>query len=143
VPIRPARPEDAAEISRLAGELGYPSTVNDIAARLTAMLASPSCYIAVADAGTALTGWVAVERRMLLELGERAELVGLIVDRGARRGGIGRELVAHAEAWAVAQGLRVIMVRSNVVRAESHPFYEQLGYERTKTQHAYTKRLIG
>jgi hypothetical protein len=32
-------------------------------------------------------------------------------------------------------------VRSNVARAESHPFYERLGYVRTKTQHAYRKRL--
>jgi hypothetical protein len=28
-----------------------------------------------------------------------------------------------------------------VVRAESHPFYERLGYLRTKTQHAYRKTL--
>jgi hypothetical protein len=32
-------------------------------------------------------------------------------------------------------------VRSNVVRAESHPFYERLGYVRSKTQHAYRKHL--
>jgi hypothetical protein len=32
-------------------------------------------------------------------------------------------------------------VRSNVVRAESHQFYERLGYARVKTQHAYRKRI--
>ena len=32
--LRNARLDDAAEISRLAGELGYPSTTQDIAARL-------------------------------------------------------------------------------------------------------------
>jgi predicted N-acetyltransferase YhbS len=26
-----------------------------------------------------------------------------------------------------------------VVRAESHPFYERLGFARVKTQHAYLK----
>ena len=35
----------------------------------------------------------------------------------------------------------LMTVRSNVVRHESHPFYERVGYERTKTQHAYRKRL--
>jgi hypothetical protein len=34
-----------------------------------------------------------------------------------------------------------ISVGSNVVRPESHPFYEHLGYQRAKTQHAYRKRL--
>jgi hypothetical protein len=28
-----------------------------------------------------------------------------------------------------------------VLRVESHPFYERLGYARSKTQHAYLKRL--
>jgi len=31
--------------------------------------------------------------------------------------------------------------RSNAVRAESHPFYQRLGYARTKTQHYYRKAL--
>jgi hypothetical protein len=38
------------------------------------------------------------------------------------------------------QGLAVVTVRSNVVRVESHPFYERLGHVRGKTQHVYTKR---
>jgi hypothetical protein len=33
------------------------------------------------------------------------------------------------------------MVRSNAARAESHPFYEALGYVRSKTQHVYTKTI--
>ena len=32
-------------------------------------------------------------------------------------------------------------VRSDIVRAESHPFYQRVGYERAKTQHVYRKRL--
>jgi hypothetical protein len=34
-----------------------------------------------------------------------------------------------------------LFLRSNVLRAEAHPFYEQLGFLRTKTQHAYVKPL--
>ena len=34
-----------------------------------------------------------------------------------------------------------IVVRSNVVRPESHPFYEKIGYERKKTQHVYARSL--
>jgi len=68
-------------------------------------------------------------------------LLGLVVDARQRRQGVGRRLVAAVEAWAARRGLELVSVRSNVARAESHPFYERLGYARVKTQHAYRKRL--
>jgi len=141
VRIRPAVATDAAEIARLATLLGYPASTEEIAERLKHLLASASYFIAVADTSSGLAGWVAAERRVLLESGERAELVGLIVEPDERRSGIGKTLVQAAEEWAVAQHLDVISVRSNVARAESHPFYESLGYTRRKTQHAYAKQL--
>jgi hypothetical protein len=51
-------------------------------------------------------------------------------------------LVAAAESWAARLGLSDVVVRSNVTRAESHPFYERLGYARTKTQHVYLKTVL-
>lgn len=57
------------------------------------------------------------------------------------RNGVGRALVASAEAWALGNGFSSIGVRSNVARVESHPFYERLGFARTKTQHVYSKTL--
>jgi hypothetical protein len=36
-------------------------------------------------------------------------------------------------------GLHTVVVGSNVVRAESHPFYEGIGYQRTATSHTYRK----
>ena len=46
--------------------------------------------------------------------------------------------VVHAQ---LERGLENVSVRSNVVRLESHPFYERAGYVRVKTQHAYWKRI--
>jgi len=46
------------------------------------------------------------------------------------------------EAWARCRGLAQMSVRSNATRAESHPFYEGIGYQRTKTQQVYRKRLL-
>lgn len=60
-----------------------------------------------------------------------------------RRGGLGRALVGVAEAWTHARGIPSLTVRSNAARAESHPFYEALGYARAKTQHVYSKRVAG
>jgi GNAT superfamily N-acetyltransferase len=143
VRIRPATASDASEIARLTTLLGYPSSTGDISSRLELLLQSASHFIAIAEASSRVVGWVAAERRVLLESGERAEIVGLIVDQEARRGGIGRALVQAAETWAIAQRLDLISVRSNIARLDSHPFYEALGYVRRKTQHAYVKQLRG
>jgi hypothetical protein len=37
--------------------------------------------------------------------------------------------------------LEVGSLRSNILRTDAHKFYEQLGYERVKTQHTYRKSL--
>jgi GNAT superfamily N-acetyltransferase len=141
--LRGARTEDAAEVARLAGELGYPATAADMAARLAAILPVPRHRVTVAEEGGRLLGWIAAERRLTLESGERVEIVGLVVDAAARGSGIGRVLVEDAERWARGQGFDAIGVRSNVAREGSHPFYERLGYRRRKTQHAYVKPLAG
>ena len=140
--IRCAQAADASEIARLSGELGYPNSPGDIAARLSVLLADADHFIAVAVGDEPrLCGWVAAERRLLLEYGERVELVGLVVGADARRTRLGSALVAQAEDWARSRGAGTIVVRSNTARVESHPFYEALGYVRTKTQHAYSKSL--
>ncbi|MEW9570481.1 GNAT family N-acetyltransferase [Rhodanobacter sp. Si-c] len=140
--LRAARVEDAAEVARLAGELGYPVETAAMAARLRAILPLPQHRVTVAQGGHgSLLGWIAVERRFSLESGERIEIVGLVVDAAARGGGVGRVLVADAEQWVLAQGFDAIGVRSNVMREGSHPFYESLGFARVKTQHMYRKVL--
>lgn len=142
VALRPARIEDAAEIARLAGELGYPVEAAAMAARLRTILPQPQHHVTVAVAEReGLIGWIAVERRLTLESGERVEIVGLVVDAKARGCGAGRALVADAERWALALGFDAIVVRSNVMREGSHPFYASLGYSRIKTQHMYRKGL--
>jgi len=88
-----------------------------------------------------LLGRVHVEHRSSLELGDRAELMALVVDSSARRRGLGRELVEYAEAWGRSRGLAFLTVRSNAARELSHPFYAALGYARDKTQHVYSKAL--
>lgn len=97
-------------------------------------------YVAT-DANAEVVGWIHGAEQLLVESGARCEILGLVVDEAVRRGGIGRRLVQAAEQWAVSRGLSEVSVRSAVARAESHPFYQQLGYERVKSQHVYRKRL--
>ena len=141
--VRRAETRDAAQMTRLAAELGYPMSPADMTNRLTALLADDRHHIAVAASAEGILGWMHVEHRTSLEGGDRAELMGLVVDAQARRAGVGRALVAAAETWAATRGLAAMTVRSNAARELSHPFYEALGYVRAKTQHVYTKKLSG
>jgi GNAT superfamily N-acetyltransferase len=141
---RRALPSDAAEIARLSTELGYPNSGSEISTRLVRLLARPEhCVFVVEKESARLLGWIAVEKRLLLVSGPKVEIVGLVVDRQARRLGVGKTLVAAAEEWTRGEGMKNIFVRSNVVRPDSHHFYESLGYRRAKTQHFYAKRLTG
>lgn len=139
--VRPAGVADAAAIADLSTSLGYPTDPPAIRERLGRLLPRPNCLVLVAEADHAVVGWIHAEEQELLESGERCEILGLIVDAARRRHGVGRRLVEAVEMWARERGLDRITVRSNIVRAESHPFYARLGYERVKTQHAYRKHL--
>jgi len=139
--LRRARADDGAEMARLSAQLGYPLSVAEMTRRLTVLSTNERHYVAVAAVGERLLGWMHVEHRSSLEGGERAELMGLVVDSGARRLGLGRALVDAAEKWARDRGLPSLTVRSNAARELSHPFYEALGYTREKTQHVYKKTI--
>lgn len=139
--LRAARIDDAAEIARLAGELGYQAPVEVMRERLEMLMRHPDHFIRVAQDGDALRGWIAAERRRTLESGERVEIVGLVVDAASRGGGVGRQLVADAEQWARSLGFASMAVRSNIARDASHPFYQRLGYVCRKTQHYYIKQF--
>ncbi len=139
--IRRAQVTDAAEMARLAGELGYPMSSAKMARRLASLLPNERHYVGVVATGERLLGWMHVEQRSSLEGGDRAELMGLVVDSTVRRRGVGATLLTMAENWTVAQGISSLTVRSNAARESSHPFYESFGYSRVKTQHVYTKMV--
>lgn len=139
--VRPATPADAVAVAGLATEWGYPSSELTARARLQQLLASPGHVVLVAEVSGAVAAWATAEVRLSLGSEPRVEITGLVVTAAQRRSGIGRSLVAHIELWAIEKGCRELFLRSNVTRPEAHPFYERLGFERTKTQHAYRKVL--
>jgi len=140
--IRAATSEDAAAIALLSNELGYPASAEAIRERLARLLNNSSHKIYVATQDDNILGWIACERRLLLESGDVFEIVGLVVGEAARRKNVGRQLVMAAERWAEALSAKALRVRSNVQREESHPFYQAQGFEKSKTQHTYVKKLL-
>jgi GNAT superfamily N-acetyltransferase len=140
--IRKARRGDAARIAQLSGELGYPASAEQIAARLRQLTPATRHAVFVAESpGAGLIGWVHVSTSHLLESDVRAEVNGLIVAEGQRSAGAGAKLLQAAEEWARRRGCKGMNVRSNVIRERAHKFYEQHGYEHYKTQKAFRKLL--
>jgi len=142
VTIRGARLEDAPRLAELSGQLGYPSTVERIRQRLERIQKDPQheIYVAASAVGEVL-GWIDLLVERALVSGDEVEIAGLVVDESCRGQGVGRALMKHAERWACDHGCDSIRLRSNVVRAEAHAFYERLGYSVFKTQKNFRKRL--
>jgi GNAT superfamily N-acetyltransferase len=140
--IRRAALADVSRLAALSEVLGYPVDAGVLARRLTRLLARDEnvMLVAVAPSGE-VVGWIHALELELLEVERHCEIAGLVVDVAHRGQGAGRQLVEAAERWAAARGHGDMSVRSNVVRVESHPFYERMGYRRVKTQHAYRKAL--
>jgi GNAT superfamily N-acetyltransferase len=140
--IRKATLTDAPQIAQLNGELGYPVEAGEMKSRLERLLTRTDHAAFVAEmAPDGVIGWIEGEERDILAVGRVGEIVGLVVGAQHRGAGVARRLVEAVEQWAVGRGLGLVSLRSNVVRPESHAFYEKVGYARFKTQHAYRKWL--
>lgn len=138
--IRKATAADAPALAQLSGQLGYPVEPVTMAKRLERILPRDDHVVFLAETAD-VVGWTHAGQQEILEVGTLCEIWGLVVADGQRGKGVGRHLIEAVEDWARRRGLAEVCVRSNVIRPESHPFYERIGFARYKTQHAYRKRL--
>lgn len=139
--VRRARITDAPAVAELSGVLGYPVDADVMGRRLEESDAREEHAIFVAETNGVVVGWVEAAEHDILVAGRVCEICGLVVAEGRRVSGVGRHLMEAAEQWARGRGLSHVTLRSNVIRPESHGFYERVGYTRFKTQHAYRKKL--
>jgi GNAT superfamily N-acetyltransferase len=100
-----------------------------------------AAVLVAADAEDRPIGWIHVEVRRTLVAPLSAQVMGLVVDDAVRSGGIGRELLRSAEAWAAARGCRRMLVGTRVTRERAHRFYEREGYAVEKTSYFFEKEL--
>jgi GNAT superfamily N-acetyltransferase len=140
--IRPMDARDAPALAPIIADWGYPSDERSIGARVANVAVSRSDLLRVAQADDgSLAGWIHAGEHRTLASDPVCEILGLAVDRRFRGMGVGRALVDVVRAWAKQQGYTIVQVHSNVIRPEAHPFYERLGFTRTKTQHVYRQGL--
>ncbi|MBK8478690.1 MAG: GNAT family N-acetyltransferase [Opitutaceae bacterium] len=139
--LRTALPSDAAAISALTEQLGYPAPPSATLDRLERLLRHPDQLVVVACSGEQVAGWLQAHAYDVLESGLLVEIVGLVVAEPSRRAGVGRALVEQAKRWACARDAEALVVRSNTLRTQSHRFYPTLGFTASKTQAVYEIRL--
>ncbi|HEX4020911.1 MAG TPA: GNAT family N-acetyltransferase [Acidobacteriaceae bacterium] len=140
--LRLPKPEDYEKMAELAGQLGYPCTADQIRVRLDAMQGSSEhvVYVAALSDGQ-VAGWIGAFVFRSVELSQRTEISGLVVDQKFRSLGIGKHLVAAVEQWSRSHGCDAISVHCNVTRSDAHRFYRKNDYERVKTQELFHKHL--
>jgi GNAT superfamily N-acetyltransferase len=130
--VRPIRLEDAPVAAGLITELGYPTEVEAMTSRLTAILADPDYATFVAERSGSVVGVAGVAVDWFYERdGRYGRLLVLVVSATARGTGIGTRLVEVVERWATDRGARGIVVNSALHRHDTHGFYERRGYART------------
>jgi ribosomal protein S18 acetylase RimI-like enzyme len=139
--FRPACATDAPELAPLLEELGYPTPLARIEARLARLAADPDQLVLVAEEAGSLLGWVHAQEFLSLAAEPAALVTGLVVDPTGRRRGVGRGLLAAVEAWARARGLGSVRLRARVTRREAHAFYRRLGFVVAKRQLQFRKDL--
>jgi GNAT superfamily N-acetyltransferase len=140
--IRPPRAGDAAGLADLATQLGYPTDAAAMERRLAAVAANDGADVLVAvDGSDRPVGWLHVELKRSLVAPLGAQIMGLVVDEGARSAGIGHALVRAAEEWARARGCHHVLVATRVTRERAHGFYLREGFGLDKTSHFFHKDL--
>ena len=143
VAVRSPRDRDVDAMADQAGQLGYPVEPAELRRRLAAVTARDDAVVLVAtDPHDRAIGWLHVELKRTLVAPLTAQIMALIVDERARGGGVGRELVAAADAWAAKRGCRRLMVATRVTRERAHRFYLREGFSLDKTSHIFEKRLV-
>ena len=127
--IRAARPADAAPITGLLGELGYPDDVANVHARLGRLEQRADAEVLVAE----LDGHVAaVAAYQLMDLLEQrrpqCRITTLVVGARDRRSGLASALMAEVESIAREHGCFRLEVTTHGDRPEAADFYRAFGF---------------
>jgi GNAT superfamily N-acetyltransferase len=130
--VRPAEHRDAESLARLSTQLGYPARPSDMPARLEQLQRDAGASALVAEDDGTVVGMITTHlRHTMNHAAPLAQITLLVVDETHRGSGVGRVLVAAAEAWARERGCKRVVVTTALQRADAHAFYERLSYAHT------------
>ena len=122
--VRNSEPKDAEQLAGLLGELGYPNSPEFVKEKI-AVIAKSNCDTLLGIVIGAAHLHIA---EMLHEQGKLGRIMALVVTNKYRWLGVGKKLIATAEAKAQDAGCSKMEVTSAMHREPAKKFYEGLGY---------------
>ena len=129
--IREATPADAAAITQLLTELGYPDSVDAVAARIARAKPDGPDAVLVANLGGVVAGVASIHMIPLFHKnGYLARITSFVVAADLRHRGVGTALLDGCERWAWKRGAERLEVTSGDERDDAHRFYERQGLPR-------------
>ena len=115
-------------MASLLGQLGYPTSADDLPQRLSAIEAAGGiAFVALDDAGQIVGLASGAHQATLHADGRVAYITALVTAAEARGRGVGRSLVDAIVLWAQENGCTRLSVTSAEHRADAHAFYPRCG----------------
>jgi GNAT superfamily N-acetyltransferase len=126
--VRRATPSDAPTMASLLAQLGYPSSADELPARLEAIEREGGVVFVASGADDRIVGLSSAARHATLHAGAQvAYITALVTSDDARGQGVGRAMVSAIEEWARQCGCTRLSVTSAERRADAHAFYPRCG----------------
>ena len=139
--IRQAAAADAQTLAKLLGQLGYEASAAAIPSRIDAIEKGGGIVLVAIDDANTVVGAASGATLPTLHADQpTAYITALVTTEGSRRRGIGRQLVAAVESWALDTGCRRLSVTSAEHRTDAHAFYVACGFPYVGRR--FTKTLL-
>ncbi len=131
----------ALEIHDLSLQLGYENEPQLLFTRLQQIVVLKDHAVFAAQLDGKIVGWLHCLVCLRVESPLFVEVAGLVVDENVRGQQIGKKLIETSKHWSRHQGIHLMRIRCNVVRTESHQFYQALGFISNKAQKVFEMTL--
>ncbi|MNK06347.1 acetyltransferase [compost metagenome] len=132
---------EALEIHSLSNQLGYANDFDSLLGRLKEIIKLTDHTIFVAKADDKIVGWLHCLVCLRVESPLFVEVTGLVVDENVRGKQIGNKLIEASKSWSQNRDISIMRIRCNVLRTESHKFYQALGFSASKEQKVFELSL--
>lgn len=135
---------DIEALTGLMGDLGYPSSIDQMKQRMEAIQSNTDYFTFVACVEDQVVGMIGVRLVHYYEAdGVAAQISALVARHDYQGKGIGKQLIAYVEKWALEQGCSSLYLTSGLKpeRMQAHEFYKKLGFQ--ITGYRFVKPLSG
>ncbi|SFE19970.1 Predicted N-acetyltransferase YhbS [Paenibacillus algorifonticola] len=140
--IRPYEHQDVEAVVQLMADLGYPTNIEALSARMEKIASVESCFTFVAVRDGQAVGLIGCRDIFYYEEDGMVVQISLLVTKQSEQGsGIGTALVAYIEQWARERGASALYLTSGIKesRKKAHAFYEARGFD--ITGYRFVKKL--